>query len=77
MGLESQLSVKIHRILTELPHLTDLELGRLRQTRMDSGRASTLELLQGLLASREVLQLSEPRITLYSTMNELGSNIGS
>jgi hypothetical protein len=44
-GLESRLSVGIHRIPTELPHLTKLELGKLRRTRMDSGRASTLELL--------------------------------
>jgi hypothetical protein len=43
--LESWLSVGIHRILAELPHSTELELGKLRQTRTDSGRASVLELL--------------------------------
>jgi hypothetical protein len=44
-GLESRLSVKIHRIPTELPHSIELELGNLRRTGIDSGRASTLELL--------------------------------
>jgi hypothetical protein len=29
-GLESRLSVRIHRILTELPHSTELELEKLR-----------------------------------------------
>jgi hypothetical protein len=28
-GLESQLSVRIRRILAALPHLTELELGKL------------------------------------------------
>jgi hypothetical protein len=44
-GLESQISVKIHRILAELPHLTELELRKLCRTQTDSGRASALELL--------------------------------
>jgi hypothetical protein len=44
-GLESQLSVRIRIIPTELPHLTELELEKLHRTRMDSGRASALELL--------------------------------
>jgi hypothetical protein len=44
-GLESQLSARIRRIPAELPHSTKLELGKLRQTRMDFGRASALELL--------------------------------
>jgi hypothetical protein len=39
---------------------------------MDSGRTSTLELLRGLPASRDVLRPSEPRLSLYSTKNELG-----
>jgi hypothetical protein len=54
-GLESRFSVGICKILAELPHSTELELEKLRQTWMDSGRASTLELLQGLSTSREVL----------------------
>jgi hypothetical protein len=29
-GLESRLSVRIHRISVELPHLTELELEKLR-----------------------------------------------
>jgi hypothetical protein len=29
-GLESRFSVGIHRIPTQLPHLTELELGELR-----------------------------------------------
>jgi hypothetical protein len=45
-GLESWLSIKIHRIPAELSHSTKLELGKLRRTRTDSGRASALELLQ-------------------------------
>jgi hypothetical protein len=44
-GLESWLYVRIHRILAELPHSTELELEKLHRIRMDSGRASTLELL--------------------------------
>jgi hypothetical protein len=44
-GLEGQLSVRIHRILAELQQQTDLELRKPRRTRMNSGRASTLELL--------------------------------
>jgi hypothetical protein len=44
-GLESRLSVGIHRIPLELPHLTELEPGNIHRTRMDSGIASTLELL--------------------------------
>jgi hypothetical protein len=44
--LESWLSVGIHRILAELPHSTELELGKLRRTRMNFGRASVLELLR-------------------------------
>jgi hypothetical protein len=50
-GLKSQLSVGIHRISAELPHSIELELEKHRRTRMDSGRASTLELLRGLSTS--------------------------
>jgi hypothetical protein len=75
-GLEGRLSVRIHRILTELPHSTELELKKLCRTRTDSGRASTLELLQELLTSREVLRPSEPHISLYSTKIEFGSPLG-
>jgi hypothetical protein len=63
-GIKSRLSVGIHRIPAELPHLIELELGKLRRTQMDSSRASTLDLLQGLLTSREVLRPSEPRPSL-------------
>jgi hypothetical protein len=55
MGIESGLSVRIHKILAELLHSTELELGKLHQTRMDSDRAFVLELLRGLLTSRDVL----------------------
>jgi hypothetical protein len=61
--------------LAELPHSTELELGKLYQIRMDSSRASTLKLLRGLLTSREVLQPLEPHLPLYCTKNELGSTI--
>jgi hypothetical protein len=44
-GLKSQLSVRIRRILAKLPHSIEPELGKLCRTRMDSGRASVLELL--------------------------------
>jgi hypothetical protein len=71
-GLESRFSIKIHRILTELPHSTELELGKLRRTRTNSGRASAPELLQGLLTSWEVLQPSGPHLSLYSTRMNLG-----
>jgi hypothetical protein len=56
--LESQFSVGIRRILAELPHLTELELRKLHQTRTDSGTASALKLLRGLPRSREVLRPS-------------------
>jgi hypothetical protein len=64
--LESLLSVKIRRIPVELPHSTKLELRKLRRTRTDFGRASTLELLRGLPTSGEVLRPSEPRLSLYT-----------
>jgi hypothetical protein len=47
-GLESQLSIGIHRIPVELPLSTELELEKLRWTWIDSGRASALDLLHGL-----------------------------
>jgi hypothetical protein len=74
-GLKSWFSVRIHRILAELPRLTKLELGKLYRIREDSGRASVLELLQRLLTSWEVLQPSEPRLSLYSTRTKLGSTL--
>jgi hypothetical protein len=43
---------------------------------MDSGRASALKLLRGLLTSREVLRPSEPYLSLYSTKIEFGSPLG-
>jgi hypothetical protein len=70
MGLESQLSTGIRRIPAELPHSTELELRKLHRIRTDFGRASALELLRGLLTSREVLQPSERHLSLYSTKNE-------
>jgi hypothetical protein len=66
-GLESWLFVEIRRILTELLHLTELELGKLRWTRMDSDRASALELLPTI---QEVLWPSEPHLSL-STLQRL------
>jgi hypothetical protein len=78
-GLESRLFVRIYRILAELPHSTDLATRPAWKTpsnQMYSGWASTLELLWGLLTSREVLQPSEPRLSLYSTKIEFGSPIG-
>jgi hypothetical protein len=62
-GLESRFSVGIHRIPAELPHSTELELGKLRSTQMDSGRALALELLRP----------SEPHHSLYSTRMNLGA----
>jgi hypothetical protein len=68
-GLESRFSVGIHRISAELPHSTKLELRKLHWTRTDSGRASVLKLLWGLLTSWEVLQPSEPHLSL-STLQQ-------
>jgi hypothetical protein len=65
--------VGIHRISTELPHSTEIELKKLSRTRMDSGTASTLELLGGLPTSQEVLWPSEPHLSLYSTRRNLGA----
>jgi hypothetical protein len=65
-GLESWLSVRIHRIPAELPHSTELEHGNLLRNRTDSSRASALELLWGLLTNQELLQPLEPRLSLYS-----------
>jgi hypothetical protein len=75
-GLKSRLSVRIHRIPAELPHSTELELRKLRQTRMDYGRAFVLELLRGLPTSREVLRPSKPCLSLYSTKIEFGCPLG-
>jgi hypothetical protein len=75
--LESRLSVDIHRIPVELPHWTELELGKLYLTWMDSGRASALKLLYGLPTCQEVLRPLEPCLALYSTKNELDCTIGS
>jgi hypothetical protein len=72
-GLESRLSIGIHRIPVELSHSIELELKKLHRTVMDSDRASTLELLRGLLTSREVLWSSEPHLSLYSTRMNLGA----
>jgi hypothetical protein len=44
-GLESRLSTEIRIIPTKLPHSTELELRKHQQIRMDSGRASALNLL--------------------------------
>jgi hypothetical protein len=44
-GLESRFSVAIIRTPTELQHSIKLEFGKHHRTRMDSGRASVLELL--------------------------------
>jgi hypothetical protein len=45
-GLKSRLCVGIRRIPAELQHSTELELEKPHRSRMDSGRASTLELLR-------------------------------
>jgi hypothetical protein len=42
---------------------------------MDFGRAFALELLIGLLTSREVLHPSEPHLSFYSTRTKLGSTL--
>jgi hypothetical protein len=76
-GLEILFFVGIHRILAELPPLTELELRKVHRTQTDSGRPSTLELLRGLSTYQEVLWPSEPDLSLYSTKNKLGSTIGS
>jgi hypothetical protein len=68
-GLESRLFVGIHRISADLPHSNELEL-------RNPYKYPTLELLQGLLTNREVLQPLEPRISLYSTKIEFGSPLG-
>jgi hypothetical protein len=74
-GLKSWLSIRIRRIPVDLPHSNKLVLGKLHQTQTDFGRASALELLQGLPTSRDVLRPSEPHLSLYSTKNELESTI--
>jgi hypothetical protein len=78
-GLESWLSIRILRILrilTELPHSTELELRKLHRTQIDSSRASAFELLQGLPTRWEVLRPSEPHLPLYSTKIEFGRPLG-
>jgi hypothetical protein len=75
-GLEGWLSVGIHRIPVELPHSTKLELKKHCRPRMDSSRASMLELLWGLPTSQEVLRPLKPHLSLYSTKIEFGSPLG-
>jgi hypothetical protein len=74
-GLESWSSIKIHRIPTEVLHLTELELGKHYRTREDFGRALVLKLLRGFPTCWEVLWPSEPRLSLYSTRTKLGSTL--
>jgi hypothetical protein len=75
-GLESRLSIRIHRILAELLHLTELELEKLRRIR-------TQELLCSSYSkdSRQARKSYSPQkltsLSLYSTKNELRSTIGS
>jgi hypothetical protein len=76
-GLESWLSIKIHRIPVEILHLTEPECKKLHLTKEDFGRAFTLNQLWGLPTRQEVLRPSKPRLSLYSTKNEPGSTIGS
>jgi hypothetical protein len=64
-GLESRLSVGIRIIVAVLPHSIEPELRKLCRTRMNSGRASMLELLRGLLTSQEVLRPSKPHLSLH------------
>jgi hypothetical protein len=73
-GLQSQLSIGIHRIPVQLLHPTELELGKLCPTRTDSDRASALELLRGLPTRWEVLRPSKPHVSLLYK-NELRSTI--
>jgi hypothetical protein len=54
------------KIPAETPHSTELELGNFHRTWMDSDRASALELLWGLLTSREILQPLKPHLSLSS-----------
>jgi hypothetical protein len=68
-GHESRLSVGIRRILIEFLHMIEQEIKKLRRTRIDSSRASTLELLWGPLTIQEVLQPWEPRLS-RSTLQE-------
>jgi hypothetical protein len=72
-GLENRLSIGIHRISAESSLSTEPDLGKLHRTRMDFGRASTLELLRGLPIRRKVLRPSDPRFSLYSTRTNLGA----
>jgi hypothetical protein len=74
-GLESWLSVRIRRILAELLHSTELELRKLHRARTDSGRASTLDLLRGLLTTWEFLWPLEPRSLSLSTLQKM--NLGA
>jgi hypothetical protein len=69
-------SVRIRRISAELTHSTELELGKLRRTQMDFGRASVLDLRQGLPTRRLVLRPSKPHLSLYYTKIEFGSPLG-
>jgi hypothetical protein len=72
-GLESQLFVRIYRIPVELPHSTELELRKLHQIRMDSIRASALELHRGLPTSGKS---SDPQnLTSLSTLQR--TNLGA
>jgi hypothetical protein len=76
-GLESWFSVGIYRIPTEFPHSTKLELRKLHRTRMDYGRASALELLQGFpQAGKSSGPHNLAPLSLFYK-NELGSTIWS
>jgi hypothetical protein len=73
-GLESRLSVRVRRILIELPHSIEPDLRKLHRAQTDFGRACALELHRGLLTSQEVLRPSEHHLSL-STLQRM--NLGA
>jgi hypothetical protein len=65
-GLKIRFSIIIRGILTELPCLTELELGKLCRTRMDFGSATVLEPV--------LYATSFPHVILSVTMPYFGHN---
>jgi hypothetical protein len=72
-GIDSQLSVGIRKIPAELLHSTKLELKKLRQTQMDSGRVPRSSYFED---SRQARKSSGPQnLASLSTLQRM--NLGA
>jgi hypothetical protein len=67
-GLESRLSVRIRIIPSELPHSTELELGKLHRSRTGSGKVLRLSYSEDSRQARK--SSGHQNLTSLSTLQE-------